>query len=148
MSSSNEPLVKDFPPGPLDEYRKQASFDWKKLKLFFEDEDLLKFKVNFKFQSVKIENTILSVKYEPVYIFKLQLDVWGKMEADPVFQHPNVSFTTEQAREAAVKRMYRLRGWDVLPRDKLLEDLRRVLIFVLHFKTGLILAVIYFSHLL
>lgn len=45
MSGSEEPLLKDFPPGPLDEYRKQASFDWKKLKLYFEDEELLRYKV-------------------------------------------------------------------------------------------------------
>jgi hypothetical protein len=39
-------ILPDFPPGPLDSYRKQASFSWKKLRLFIEDEDLLKFKVN------------------------------------------------------------------------------------------------------
>ena len=35
----------DFPSGPLDRYRKSASFDWKKMKLFVEGEDVLKFKV-------------------------------------------------------------------------------------------------------
>nr|CAD7403730.1 unnamed protein product [Timema cristinae] len=34
----------NFPPGPLDQYRAQASFDWKRMKLFIEDERLLKFK--------------------------------------------------------------------------------------------------------
>jgi acyl-CoA oxidase len=38
-------LLPDFPPGPLDVYRKQASFDWKKLKLFLEDETIVEFKV-------------------------------------------------------------------------------------------------------
>lgn len=37
--------LKDFLSGPLDEYRKQAKFDWKKLKFFFENPDLLKLKV-------------------------------------------------------------------------------------------------------
>ena len=38
-------LMKDFPPGPLDHYRQKASFDWKKMKLFLEGEDILRFKV-------------------------------------------------------------------------------------------------------
>jgi acyl-CoA oxidase len=44
MVQDNE-LFPDLPPGPLDVYRKQASFDWKKLKFFLEDESLLEFKV-------------------------------------------------------------------------------------------------------
>ena len=40
-----EEILKDFPPGPLDLYRKKASFDWKQMKLFIEGEDVLKFKV-------------------------------------------------------------------------------------------------------
>lgn len=38
-------LLPDFPPGPLDVYRNQASFDWKKLKLFLEDESITEFTV-------------------------------------------------------------------------------------------------------
>ncbi|CAH1801769.1 unnamed protein product [Owenia fusiformis] len=37
-------ILKDFPPGPLDEYRKRASFDWKNMKLFLEGEDIIKYK--------------------------------------------------------------------------------------------------------
>lgn len=41
-----KPLVlKDFPPGPLEAYRKQASFDWKALKIYIEEEEIIKFKV-------------------------------------------------------------------------------------------------------
>ncbi|XP_028133538.2 peroxisomal acyl-coenzyme A oxidase 3-like [Diabrotica virgifera virgifera] len=36
-------LVEDFKPGPLDVYRKKTSFDCKKLKLFIETEDGIKF---------------------------------------------------------------------------------------------------------
>ena len=36
----------DFPPGPLDTYRKNASFDWKVMKLLIEDEELLNFEVS------------------------------------------------------------------------------------------------------
>lgn len=38
-------FIEDLPSGPLDHYRKQAKFDWKKLKLVFEDADDLKTKV-------------------------------------------------------------------------------------------------------
>jgi hypothetical protein len=40
-------ILPDFHAGPLDHYRKQASFPWKKLRLFIEDEELLKFKVKY-----------------------------------------------------------------------------------------------------
>lgn len=47
MAQDDSPLVlEDFPPGPLDIYRKQATFDWKKLKIYMEDERLLKIKVS------------------------------------------------------------------------------------------------------
>ncbi len=39
-------VLADFPPGPLDLYRKKASFDWKKMKLFITEEDLLLFRVS------------------------------------------------------------------------------------------------------
>lgn len=41
----NHDLLEDLPPGPLQEFRNKASFDWKNLKLLVEDEDVLQFKV-------------------------------------------------------------------------------------------------------
>nr|CAD7204154.1 unnamed protein product [Timema douglasi] len=38
-------LLPEFPPGALDVYRRQATFDWRKLRLFLEDERSLRFKV-------------------------------------------------------------------------------------------------------
>lgn len=38
-------FLKDFPNGPLDAYRKHASFDWKKMKIILESEEIVKFKV-------------------------------------------------------------------------------------------------------
>lgn len=35
----------DLPPGPLDEYRRQASFNWKDMRLTIENEKHLKLKV-------------------------------------------------------------------------------------------------------
>lgn len=40
-------FLKDFPKGPLDSYRKQASFDWKVMTLVMEPEDVLRFKVAY-----------------------------------------------------------------------------------------------------
>jgi hypothetical protein len=39
--------LEDVPKGgPLAEYRAKASFNWKKIKLFFEEIELFKYKVN------------------------------------------------------------------------------------------------------
>lgn len=46
MTPVDTSFIEDLPIGPLDHYRKQASFDWKKLKLVFEDADTLKIKVS------------------------------------------------------------------------------------------------------
>lgn len=41
-------ILKDFEPGPLDVYRKRATIDWKKMKVFIETEEILRFKVIIK----------------------------------------------------------------------------------------------------
>ena len=46
MSAHELEQIADLPKGgPLEEYRKKASFNWKKMKLFFEELDLIKYKV-------------------------------------------------------------------------------------------------------
>ena len=52
-------FLEDFPPGPLDLYRKNASFHWRNMAVLMEDESILRFK------------------------FK----VWKIMEQDPEFAH-------------------------------------------------------------
>ena len=39
-------FIPELPDGPLNIYRKQASFDWKKLKLVFDKPEILKLKVS------------------------------------------------------------------------------------------------------
>lgn len=39
-------FIPELPDGPLNVYRKQASFDWKKLKLVFDKPEILKLKVS------------------------------------------------------------------------------------------------------
>ena len=46
MSESDMSQIEDLPKGgPLEEYRKSATFNWKKMKLFFEELDLVLYKV-------------------------------------------------------------------------------------------------------
>ncbi len=50
MSTEDLIQIDDLPKGgPLEKYREAASFDWKKMKLFFESIDLHKYKVRFCF---------------------------------------------------------------------------------------------------
>ena len=37
--------MQDPKPGPLDAYRKTASFDWKAMRLFLDGEDIIRYKV-------------------------------------------------------------------------------------------------------
>lgn len=39
-----EEVLPEWPEGPLDFYRQQASFDWRKMKLLTEGEDCVRFK--------------------------------------------------------------------------------------------------------
>ena len=45
QTRSMDKLLKDLPVGPLDVYRKKASFDWKLMKFYLEGEDIIHFKV-------------------------------------------------------------------------------------------------------
>lgn len=46
MTDQEMDQIENLPKGgPLDVYRNKASFNWKKMKLFFEDLDLIKYKV-------------------------------------------------------------------------------------------------------
>jgi len=45
MSTIND-LINDLPKGPLDVYRKRATFDWKSFKLALEGETLLRQQVS------------------------------------------------------------------------------------------------------
>lgn len=38
-------ILKDFESGPLDFYRKKATINWKKMRVFIESEESLRYKV-------------------------------------------------------------------------------------------------------
>lgn len=54
-------IIKDLPLGPLDFYRKKASFDWKKLKLFIHTPDIVQYEVRFQ----SFSNLLNFLKYRP-----------------------------------------------------------------------------------
>ena len=79
---------KDFQPGPLDCYRKKASFDWFELKVFMEGgEDVVRFKQN----------------------------VWKTLERDPLFDRINdIKLSLSERRELTMKRCNRLADYDFI----------------------------------
>lgn len=70
-------FIPDMPIGPLDEYRKRAKFDWKELRLIFEDENQL----------------------------RLKYKTWNKMEADPLFAKPKQTLSADQQKYRAAMQM-------------------------------------------
>ncbi|KAF4530545.1 hypothetical protein B566_EDAN016998 [Ephemera danica] len=94
--------LEDYPSGPLDEYRRQASFNWKRFKVYIENEALLKFK----------------------------LKIWNVMEDDPLFQHAPQTMSLDQYREVNVRRMNRIRQLDLLPMDEIMNNVQKPFAFV------------------
>ena len=60
MSESDINSLEDLPKGgPLEIYRQKSSFNWKNMKLFFEDLELIRYKV-FKLNFQLIKQTFLT----------------------------------------------------------------------------------------
>ncbi|KAK3587288.1 hypothetical protein CHS0354_034441 [Potamilus streckersoni] len=91
---NNLNLMKDFLPGPLDEYRKRASFDWKKMRLFLDGEDILRFKNK----------------------------IWTTIENDPLFYHSLQTQTVEKDREITFLRVKRLFEYNFLTEKELFSN--------------------------
>ncbi|XP_033628158.1 peroxisomal acyl-coenzyme A oxidase 3-like [Asterias rubens] len=91
-------LVPCMPTGPLDVYRKKASFNWKHLKLLMEGEDAIRFKH----------------------------DLWSMMEKEPVFQHLRHDTTMADEREATQRRLQHLMNLNILPWEKLMENMTQM----------------------
>ncbi|XP_041638400.1 peroxisomal acyl-coenzyme A oxidase 3 [Cheilinus undulatus] len=88
-------LVPDLPSGPLDVYRKKASFNWKEMLLFLEGEDIIKFK-NLLFQT---------------------------LENDPLFaRRPGEDVPLEKMRELTFLRVKKLFSYDILPDDEAMAN--------------------------
>ncbi|XP_045475294.1 peroxisomal acyl-coenzyme A oxidase 3 isoform X2 [Harmonia axyridis] len=72
--------IEDLPSGPLDSYRKQATFNWKEMKLIFEQD--------LKFYSVK-------------------MNLWDTLSKEPLFSRSRTVPTSEEAKKLAAKRLHR-----------------------------------------
>ncbi|XP_076344547.1 peroxisomal acyl-coenzyme A oxidase 3-like [Tachypleus tridentatus] len=86
-----EEVLPDFPPGPLHEYRQKASFNWRKMKVLMEGEDMIR--VKFK--------------------------VWKALEADPLFAHtPTEELSREKFRQLCFRRMKRLLEYEFYTQEE------------------------------
>ncbi|PRD29132.1 UNVERIFIED_CONTAM: Peroxisomal acyl-coenzyme A oxidase 3 [Trichonephila clavipes] len=84
----------DFPPGPLDEYRKKASFDWKKMKFALEGEDVAKY----------------------------QAHIWKRLEADPLFHRTMTEeLKWQEDHHISYKRIKRVDSFKLLPEELLIQ---------------------------
>ncbi|XP_074028511.1 peroxisomal acyl-coenzyme A oxidase 3 [Leptinotarsa decemlineata] len=90
-------LISDFKPGPLDEYRKRASFHWKKLKIFLETEEIIKY----------------------------QNEVYEVLQSDPDYSTNNSSRTFDDERYLAFKQALALKTLKIFSLERQLSDLKR-----------------------
>ncbi|XP_051784625.1 peroxisomal acyl-coenzyme A oxidase 3 isoform X2 [Erpetoichthys calabaricus] len=88
-------LLPDFPPGPLDAYRRKASFNWKEFIVFFEGEDVLTFKKN----------------------------VLSTLEKDPLFARvPGEDIPLEKQRELTFLRSKQLFRYNFLTNEEAMQN--------------------------
>lgn len=88
-------FIPDLPSGgPLAEYRKRAKFNWKNLRLIFEDA------------------TGLKIKYT----------VWNRLESDPLFRKPSNTESADQQQRIAAMRMNRFTEYQLLPPELHAQD--------------------------
>uniref|UniRef100_A0A8C3IPB6 Acyl-coenzyme A oxidase n=1 Tax=Chrysemys picta bellii TaxID=8478 RepID=A0A8C3IPB6_CHRPI len=96
-------LLPDFPEGPLCEYRKRASFSWKEMAVFIDEEDLIQFK-----------NRIFSA-----------------FENDPVFaRYPGEDVTLEKYRELTFLRCKRLFEYEFLKLEDIMEKPLKIMVLI------------------
>lgn len=94
MTTSNvdTSFIPDLPTGALDVHR-QSSIDWKRLRLVFEQQSVLK------------------VKYH----------VWSTLERDPLFRKPLCSLPIDEQKRRAAVQMNRINDYQFAPK-KVQED--------------------------
>ncbi|XP_059045265.1 peroxisomal acyl-coenzyme A oxidase 3 [Achroia grisella] len=93
-----EEYFPNLPSGPLDKFRKNASFNWRRMKLIYEN-----------------LNTI-----------ELKNDIWTFMETHPLFKYSDATPTLDEERHITIKRMYAIFHEDFAPYEKIIDDPRRL----------------------
>ena len=98
-----EDMQKHFPPGPLDSYRKRASFDWFQMKVFIDGgEDVVRFKHN----------------------------VWKTMEKDSLFNRANDNkLSFDERRRLTMKRCKRVLEYNFLTDNEVMAKPLLVQVF-------------------
>uniref|UniRef100_A0A671M121 Acyl-coenzyme A oxidase n=1 Tax=Sinocyclocheilus anshuiensis TaxID=1608454 RepID=A0A671M121_9TELE len=87
--------IPDFPSGPLDIYRKKASFSWKEMLQFLEGDEIIAFKQH----------------------------VFRTLERDPLFaRQPGEDIPVEQKRELTFRRCKQLFKYDFVTRDDVMQN--------------------------
>ncbi|XP_062371706.1 peroxisomal acyl-coenzyme A oxidase 3 [Sardina pilchardus] len=94
IDSNKDDDIPDMPHGPLDIYRRKASFNWKDMARFIDGEEILAFKRH----------------------------VWTALENDPVFaRQPGEDVSLERGRELNFRRCKQLFRYDFLTRDDMMQ---------------------------
>ncbi|KAL0272768.1 UNVERIFIED_CONTAM: hypothetical protein PYX00_005616 [Menopon gallinae] len=95
--TEEQPLtIPDLPSGPLDVYRKQASFDWKKMRIYMEDEKLL----------------------------RVKMELFEYLEKTSLFQRTTSVLSLDDNRRITSMRMYALLQKDIIKLEETIKDPR------------------------
>lgn len=95
ISEELRKLLPDWPLGPLTEYRQRATFDWRKMKILLDGEDVVAFKQK----------------------------VWNILEQDPLFNRkPWEEFTRDDYRKLTFLRMRKLIEYDFLNEEDFISN--------------------------
>ncbi|XP_053314211.1 peroxisomal acyl-coenzyme A oxidase 3 [Spea bombifrons] len=101
--SPADALLPDLPRGPLSEYRRKASFNWKEMVMFLEDEDLILFKKK----------------------------IFSALENDPLFyRQPGEDLPLEKYRELTFRRCKRIFEYDFLTFQETMEKPIKLLVLI------------------
>uniref|UniRef100_A0A336MWM8 Acyl-coenzyme A oxidase n=1 Tax=Culicoides sonorensis TaxID=179676 RepID=A0A336MWM8_CULSO len=87
-TSADTSFIPDLPSGALDVYRKK-NFDWKRLRLIFE------------------EQSVLKIKYH----------VWNTLEKDPLFRKPSCSLPMDEQKRRAANQVNRVNDYEFAPKE-------------------------------
>lgn len=95
LSNELSRLVPDWPEGPLTEWRKRASFDWRKMRVMLDGEDVVAMKAK----------------------------IWAILERDPLFNKPPWhEMTRDEYRRLTFERMRRLIEYDFVNEEEFIEN--------------------------
>ncbi|KAG9479768.1 hypothetical protein GDO78_011680 [Eleutherodactylus coqui] len=101
--ATSQDELPDLPHGPLDEYRRKASFNWKDMVMFLEDEDIVAFKKK----------------------------IFSTLENDPLFyRQPGEDLPLEKYRELTFLRCKKIFEYDFLTFEATMEKPQKLLVLI------------------